>query len=122
MTSLFKPLWLMLALKENWDGDGAPPPSYVACSLAACALRQLPECLIVTGVDADAIGGVVLYFDTRDRLPERQREAWLEIRNSGRILICAARGDGSMTASTATNVEMAWCRAVDFLTTGRMIP
>lgn len=73
-------------LQPDWDSDGAEPPSSAALDVAATVITafQAHGCLPFE-VDADALGGVAVWYESADG----SRKVWIASMNSGRL--CALR-------------------------------
>lgn len=80
-------------LENNWDDEGAPPPTGESIRNAEAVLRwAVEQGLVVTAVDGDVCGGASLMLDRGDL----RREAWAYCSNGGENLITLiAHDDGA---------------------------
>lgn len=94
LSPLLRPL---LALKDNWDGEGAPAPSAAALSNASAFLESAAaHGYAPYDVDGDVMGGVALWFcGPKGAEPEvSERWCWIACGNQGHISIASDRRDG----------------------------
>lgn len=76
----------LLALSDDWDGDGAVAPSSIAGQVARIAIRSTPSDVRIVRIDADVIGGLTIWL----KIPGSQlenRQSWIAIRNVGTVLL-----------------------------------
>jgi hypothetical protein len=99
----------VVALEDNWDGEGAPKPSPDALARAADVLRWAESREVeVLDVDADVLGGVAVYVRTVD-VSTRAVLVWLACMNSGLTTAVWSMGDagtGSALIPSAEPIDM----------------
>jgi hypothetical protein len=114
-------LYTLSQLRDHWDGDGAPAPSDLAVSTGRSIIEQLHNELSVSDVEADAMGGIVLWLNLVGENQQSSRWAWFECRNSGRALLVL---DDRSTETPpkvilVENLAPAFEAAADFLLRGK---
>lgn len=96
------------ALQENWDGEGAPPPSAECIALAEELVAKATGHLIyVRSVDADVLGGVGVYF----------HHVWVSFHNDGQHTVTfEVRGEVHSRSYAYTP----WKAILNFIIFGRL--
>lgn len=79
------------SLPENWDGEGAPPPTADAMERAGRILTWADaNALEIADVDVDVLGGIAIW------LKGAAREAWIACMNNGNDTVVAGYGAQAM--------------------------